>query len=192
MRLNLGKGFFGKSGLAALLGATVFAAGCHEIKGGGWIDGALGGKATFGLQAKCRVTDPYGSGEELPWVYEGQFQYHDKTAGVSFHGDLVFYAAGFSPDDNSCAGTNPGVAGLINGTCVSRPGGNAGTMVLWVEDNGTPGELADDLLGVYATCTDSGIPYSTSAGYDEPLPGLILPIGVPLRGGNIVTVGHRD
>lgn len=196
MNTLLGKGLIRKFALVGSLAALMSVSACHEIKGGGWLEGAYGGKATFGFQAKCRIAD-LGFGEPGPAFHEGQFQFHDKRAGVSFHGDLNFWIAGFSPEPQTCKENTENSGDPLNegrfvGTCFSQPGKVEGTMVVTIADNGTPGELSDDLIGVYATCTDTGTPYSTSAGYLEPFPGFVIPNGVPIGGGNIVSVGHHN
>jgi len=77
--------------LAVLL--VAFAAtivGCHKVTGGGWIAGLNGGKATFGFEGQCRET-VLDVGVEAPAFvfYEGQFQYRERGANVSIHGDVI-------------------------------------------------------------------------------------------------------
>jgi len=186
----------------ALAGAIVIIAGCHKVTGGGWIAGVNGGKATFGFQAQCRSGTAeldFGGGPiTLPELsfYEGQFQYHDKSANVSFHGKTTpdNFLLGFpgSCDELVAEMNANGIATnatSFSGECVTRPGGVAGTFAITVVDNGKPGLGAGDEITVTtprlnflnepigAPCTADGQPYSNS--------GL-------LGGGNIAMPGHKS
>lgn len=198
----------------ALLGLTVVIVGCHKVAGGGWLAGVNGGKATFGFQGQCRAGTTeldFGGGPitvtELAF-YEGQFQYHDNGANVSFHGDISpnNFALGFPGTcdelvawmaENAIATNESSFAG----ECVSRPGAVAGTFKVTVVDHGKPGPGAGDEITV-----------TTPNFYLQPIfddewnviGEEVVPIGLPctangqpysnsglMGGGNIVMPGHE-
>jgi hypothetical protein len=145
----------------ALAGAIIVIAGCHKVTGGGWITGVNGGKATFGFQAQCKPGEPSDFGPALDF-FVGQFQYHDKGAKVSFHGDVIAnnFALGFP---GSCRDLGELIAenaevleqfgfstkeAEFTGECVSRPGDVQGTFKVVIVDNGKPGPDPSDEITV--------------------------------------------
>jgi hypothetical protein len=140
-----------------MVGVAVAVVGCHKVAGGGWLAGVNGGKATFGFQGQCDdiVLDLDGPVPGLV-SYEGQFQYHDKGANVSFHGDVNWDKLVFFPFGNAPSSCKEWVATLpvavhdaeFSGECVSRPGGVTGTFKVTVVDNGKPGPGAGDEITV--------------------------------------------
>lgn len=188
MKNNWGGKLIRGSVLASALAGLLFVSGCHEIKGGGWLAGAAGGKATFAVNGKCVEQELFpGSGEAYTF-HEGQFQYHDKSVGVSFHGDFNAWIAGGGGDscaENAELSGDPLNEAFMQGQCISRPGGVVGSYSVIITDNGTPGADAGDEITISTPsalfggtpCTDTGMPYSNSG---------------TIGGGNISSVGHRD
>src|SRR5919106_3352297 len=76
--------------LALLIGVALVTTGCHRAKGGGWIPSTVAGKATFGFTAKCVETDDLGAPFRF---YEGQLEWDDHGADVTFHGDVEIFSA---------------------------------------------------------------------------------------------------
>lgn len=167
-----GNSIFARAGKAGIVCAFIFLAGCHELTGGGWIPGANGGKANFGFVAKCADSiDPdFG---DLPYFYEGQFQYQDRLAGVRFHaameGSLGFIGFGNCDDVGDLGEADPEFT--ISGACESRPGKVGGSfMVTFLDDGGAAGAMAGRKMIVQtpnpfippeftAPCADNGLPY---------------------------------
>jgi len=205
-----------------LIGVTVAIVGCHKVAGGGWLAGVNGGKATFGFQGKCIdvVLDLDG---EVPAFasYEGQFQYHDKGANVSFHGDVNWDKLVFFPFGNAPSSCKEWVATLpvtineanFSGECVSHPGGVRGTFKVTVVDNGKPGPGAGDeitvatpnyfIQDVYETDSDGNLVFDED-GWPIVIGQEIVPLGDPctndgqaysnsglVGGGNIVMAGDK-
>lgn len=187
MKNKRGASLLRRGALTGALAAVLFLAGCHEIKGGGWMAGTAGGKATFAVNAKCVEQELFPGSGDLFTFHEGQFQYHDKGVGVSFHGSFNAWIggdAGESCEENVEISGDPVNEALMLGECVSRPGGVVGTYSVILADNGTPGAVAGDEITIITPsffggppCTDTGLPYSNSG---------------PIGGGNISSVGHKD
>ncbi len=114
--------------IMALATMVVIGTGCAgKYTGGGWIEGAEGGKANFGFNMQ---SDGLGG-------VKGQVQFHDHSNDVKFHGVV---------DDmewSSSSGTGAGIATV-------NPGGETGPFEIYVEDNGEPGNMgSEDYIEVW-------------------------------------------
>jgi hypothetical protein len=86
------------------LSAAIFLVGCSgEYSGGGVMDSASGipgEKATFGFTVYA--SNDGVSCDEITTV-KGQFQFVDKSAGVTFHAEVHSFAGGYADDDFNVA-----------------------------------------------------------------------------------------
>jgi hypothetical protein len=86
------------------LSAAIFLVGCSgEYSGGGVMDSASGipgEKATFGFTVYA--SNDGVSCDEITTV-NGQFQFVDKSAGVTFHAQVHSFAGGYADDDFNVA-----------------------------------------------------------------------------------------
>lgn len=178
------------SATIVLVCVTLASAGCHKVFGGGWLGGLYGGKATFAFQAQC-VRQDLGGGD-MNWLYEGQFQYNDHSAGVTFHGDIEPFIAALQLDttcqEDTEASGDPLNEALFVGQCVSRSGRKTGSFSVHVVDNGSPNSLDDDYIQVNTpsildifnpnatACTDDGLAYFNAG---------------TVGGGNLSSLGHK-
>jgi hypothetical protein len=123
------------------LGTIVLGAvGCRTVRGGGWIVGRNGGKATFGFQLVCN--------QQTNGV-SGQIDFQDPSDGVRIHG-----VATQTPFDNCLPeGQIFSGAGEFYGTCrpQSTNAGPGGYFHVFIDDNGKPGPSPDDVFEIDMT-----------------------------------------
>ena len=121
--------------------ATVLTGCAGKYTGGGWIPSAVDStkKATFGGNLSARDTD----GDLIADTFSGQWQYHDKAAGVSFHVNDVQF--GLEVD---LAGPYP--VGDFIGTYRAQPAKlGSGTVLIIVSDLGDTDLGVEDVVAVF-------------------------------------------
>lgn len=125
--------------LLVLALTALLCVGCTgKYTGGGWIASAVDrdAKAHFGF--KMEAISAYG--DDIADYAVGQLQYHDKAAGVSFHGTI----------DNGVRHDGvlyqPADVGQFVGTYRPQPNGNGGRLRIYVYDRGTQGPSKGDVV----------------------------------------------
>lgn len=155
-------------GVALMVTAALIVTGCHQVRGGGWIDSAAPAsneKATFGFTARC--TEP--PEELLPVFFEvGEIEWADHGLDVQFHGKVDPGAATLPVLAESCKEAHElldvltsGRFGQLTGEYFPQPSGLAGRFHLEVVDNDEPGIDGDEVTitltgGQYNGYTNSG------------------------------------
>jgi hypothetical protein len=129
--------------------------GCDKLTGGGWIPSlapslALGQKATFGFNARCKNTTVDGA--PFAVLYEGQFEFDDHAANplVRVHGDVEpMTLAGRCEDFPGVPDDFSDLLALLpafSGTYRTQPSvvpSLQGNFVVKVFDGGEPGKFND-------------------------------------------------
>lgn len=121
--------------------ATVLTGCAGKYTGGGWMPSAVdpSQKATFGGNLSARDTD----GDLLADSFSGQWQYHDKAAGVNFHVNDVQF--GLEVDVSG-----PFPVGDFFGTYRAQPSKlGGGNVLIIVSDLGDSGLGVEDVVAVF-------------------------------------------
>jgi hypothetical protein len=137
--------------VALALMAMVVLSGCSLIsaRGGGWMEGADSGKATFGFGIQCNEKSGFLKGA---WVY------HDKGSDVNIHGKLTDDSGGWDggiPCDMTFAMDRQG---FLKVEYVARPSGDIGTGLVKLVDGDLNGPDKEDWLKV-KLLTGADAPY---------------------------------
>jgi hypothetical protein len=135
------------STVLGVVGLVAVVAGCDKVTGGGWIPSSTGqGKATFGFSAVCKNQEDPIVGP-VAALHEGQFEWDDHTAGVSFHGDveptLSLNALGTCKEAAQLIDQN--INATLLGEYRPQPPGAPGSFEANVTDNGEPGINGDSI-----------------------------------------------
>jgi hypothetical protein len=122
-----------------VMAAALILSACNA-RGGGWMESSTGsGKATFGFQINCTEIDSHNI------VFEGQVQYNDMPAGVSFHGTIV---QPYTSSAASCDGQFLITPMVFIGDYRMEPSGQEGQFTWSIHDYGEPGPSVQDYLSV--------------------------------------------
>lgn len=131
-------------GVALLVTAALVVTGCHQVRGGGWIQSAAPAsneKATFGFTARCteREEEPFAVFFEV-----GEIEWADHGLDYRFHGKVDPGTGALPVLGESCEEAHEflglgGRFGQLTGEYFPQPSGLAGRFLLEVEDTGEPG-----------------------------------------------------